>query len=661
MSFFRTPLLYLLVTLFFFTLFSLALARGHYVVGWELLGIAEGIDALEGQTFWEALAAAFRKTRHFQYWNQTNSVLYSLLPALLYTVWPWYYWAQLLTLLSCLVTLIALARFFQVPLSLLFGLMLSSPVLLSHSILGYPYLSLVLPYSLTLMLLLASRQGRVPIWLEIILWLLITELSIHCYELGKTFFIPLILGALLFREISIYRRGAWLLSGCLLGAYLRSLGGSNIESQAEELSARLADLPLGAWRVVEGYIPSFYLDAPYLLLLSGLSLIALKKDKLFWIALLGMNFALLAWGAASNDFFLMPRRSLLLTFTFLLVCFAAWDELSLKKTLRGVFLSVLSLSLVSTLFTTREFILSSPSDQSLPYTLTYDFSVPRSLVDDAERIASISDTLSGRLVIFYGYSFHAENSTIPAALPERLYVLLGPEKFKRQIQLIDILNCRYTCIETTVYKQMNELPSLEYENAFVLLPKPDMKSRFQRTSIKEFLFNKSVLEELPSELKHFTLYFVRKYVAPDPLLIEPLKTDKTYKGRRGFCAQTRQQASLLGGLPEEFPSGVEFLPSPLNYKTDISETKRFSANFRARDQETLLFDGRVDDEMVIRLNNQELYSILGPNDITPFSFPLRVAPGDYELEVFYSNDIAAGVFELSIRGEGGEPELYCRQ
>ena len=97
---------------------------------------------------WGAVREAFYQNRHFWLPFSVYSVPYSLIPGYLARLWPWEYWVHVLVFVTFASTLWTILRAADLPLRdggiLLLGWG-ASPMLLSHSVEGYPWASAFLP------------------------------------------------------------------------------------------------------------------------------------------------------------------------------------------------------------------------------------------------------------------------------------------------------------------------------------------------------------------------------------------------------------------------------------------------------------------------------------------------------------------------------------
>ena len=159
----------------------------------------------------------------------------------------------------------------------------------------------------------------------------------------------------------------------------------------------------------------------------------MRRDRLLWVGLVGFQIAALGWLALQQTpGALWPRRVLLLdTIAVLVVLVAASD----RPRLRPLIVAVLAAANVWQLAETVAWV-RAPRDPEhigwvfpLPYThTTVDYQVPLASVAWTDEI--LRDVYAGkRVVLFYNLEAYQENSTNPTAIPERLYVMLGHQRF----------------------------------------------------------------------------------------------------------------------------------------------------------------------------------------------------------------------------------------
>jgi hypothetical protein len=174
-------------------------------------------------------------------------------------------------------------------------------------------------------------------------------------------------------------------------------------------------------------------DTPVLIPLALVSLLLVRRDRLLWVGLLGFQVASVVWLALQqNPSAIWPRRVLLLDSIAALVVLVAASD---RPRLRPLIVLVLAAANVWQLTETIAWV-RAPRDPEhngwvfpLPYThTTLDYQVPLASVAWADEI--MRDVDAGKQVIlFYNLEAYQENATNPTAIPERLYVRLGHERY----------------------------------------------------------------------------------------------------------------------------------------------------------------------------------------------------------------------------------------
>ena len=84
--------------------------RGPYLFGWEILGAAHGQFLLAMEPFWSAVARIEWSSRHCWYWSNQCSLLYTIPPALLGSLYPSQHWAAVVTFALTLATFAIVTR-----------------------------------------------------------------------------------------------------------------------------------------------------------------------------------------------------------------------------------------------------------------------------------------------------------------------------------------------------------------------------------------------------------------------------------------------------------------------------------------------------------------------------------------------------------------------
>lgn len=397
--------------------------------GWDILGAAEGLRLVATQT--PAEIYAWLRERQFDpslSWN-VYGVPLVLVPGALTWLHPWEHWASVTTFVFTIAAF-ALAAWAVMPPGqrwlVLFGLG-ASGALLSSSICGFAYGSSFWPYAVALAVVFRGRRF-LPSLLGTLFALL---LSWHVQDLGPTVCAVFLLAAIGNRDVPLHLRLMWLAGGAL-GAYLAVVHPPGIVKTRPTVPA-LEHLERTAEQVLAVFKGSERPDTPILLPLSFLAVLLLRRDRPLWYGLLGLQIALVAWLALTEGpDKLWPRRLLLLDSIALLIVVVAATQ---RPRWRPLLLGALAVANVWQLTETLTWV-RAPRDPKgkgfefpLPYThtnLDYMVDLPTTAwTDEIQR-----DIDAGmRVIVLYNMNAYTENSTNPTAVPERLYIRLGHQRF----------------------------------------------------------------------------------------------------------------------------------------------------------------------------------------------------------------------------------------
>jgi hypothetical protein len=409
--------------------------RGVYYPGWDVLGAAQGLYLVSTHTLGEIWE--FYRTHRYSTvtaWNVYGLPI-ALLPGWLASLWPCEWWPHIVTFVLnlCMLGLIGRALALRgaewTIVLLAWG---ASGALLSYSVAGFAYITGFLPYAVALWIVLRLQQH----WLwTLVLAALVTELSWHGQELGRTVFVVFLAAGFLLAGVPWKTRGVWLLAGgwqCL-NALLHPT--FNTARHAElslsgDLFSRLAALGM---RILTGEV-----DVPILFATGLASALLIRRHRWFWRALLGTHVGLIV-ALALNDgptlgvAGVWPRRTLVLLFLCLSLTAAYFKETPRRWVLVGVLLIGNVWQLALTVSWSRQPLDRREADFTLPFTATtLDYMVPFSVVD-WERGILDSIEAGKRVVLVYNLSSWQENATNPAAVLERLYLSLGHERFQESV------------------------------------------------------------------------------------------------------------------------------------------------------------------------------------------------------------------------------------
>jgi len=411
--------------------------RGPYVPGFDLLSAAQGTYNIATQKTADLLASVFANGfRTVGAWN-VEGLPSTLVPGLLTTLWPWEYWAHVVTFVATAAALALLAHALR--LGCRHGLLVvlgagASSAFLSFSVTGFFYMSAILPH--LLFLWAAMRARRRPLW-ALAASVVAAWLAPHVQELGRTVWIDFAAGALLLPRTRITVRAMWLLLGawlCWQSTIHHTFNTSHYAAMRlpplHDCAARLNDLL--------GRLTTLQIDTPGLLIAGALALLLIRRARFFWWAIVGAQLALLLLlavnvGDVEGPNNVWPRRTLLLSFLLLAATATAYRE---RRTWRPVFIAILTAGMLwqvaDTLRSSLRPLDAHAMDRDyfpLPYVHnTIDYTVPFALVDWSALIQADVDT-GRRVVLLYNLLAYDENPTNPAGLLERLYLRLGHARF----------------------------------------------------------------------------------------------------------------------------------------------------------------------------------------------------------------------------------------
>jgi hypothetical protein len=429
--------------------------RGYRYVSWETMGQAFGQYVLSTGTLAEAVRQVFWNTRHFLYFTGEQSLLYSLVPGGLGVLWPWEFWTHVVSLVLWGLSLVLLGRAVGLDARtwpfLLLGLA-ASPVTLSFAVNGGPYIAGVLPHAMALAIT-QSRACRERPGLSLALGLLTTEVSWHCHNMGKLHFVVFLAGAVLIAGVRPATRAAWATAALVELAQLwrfetQAAGGFLVHDIARVLGDPWTPLR----RLVDAMYLSATLDVPVLAWVGVAALFVVRRDAWFYRAIyLGQLAPLVVMAFGSTELF-PPRRVLVAQFYDLALLGAALPRLvrpgrEWRLARWGLAAALLAGAAVQ-LDGLRRFTSTPLSNQvrTLPYTeWVADFYIRQDLVRIAHWIVEQVEA-GRRIVLLYSFETYAENTTDPAALPDRVYLHLGHRRFVDSVLAFSDWRCRYACV-----------------------------------------------------------------------------------------------------------------------------------------------------------------------------------------------------------------------
>lgn len=437
--------------------FSLAMRlvyRGPRYPGWDILGPAHGLFLVSTRSFSDAFSYVFHSTRNFQYWNHTNSLLYTLIPGYLGSLWPWEYWAHLLTFFLFLLTLWLIITLIGLPVRQWWILLLAwgaSPALLSFSVAGYPYVTGLLPHALALWITL-NRRIRQNWLLSLLLCLVANELSWHLYELGKTLFVVFIAAAILHRNVPLRLRAVWLLASATQLRTVLSHQGGTVGTLLNLAPIDSHGISTGMLNLGKALFAYQTLDIPVLFVLGVFSFFFFRSNRLLLFGLLMFQIGLVFVLAMAGPDWIRPRRFLLVEFYCIVSIASMYRESDIVSRLgekpKVALVCLLILGNIWQIADLIEYVKVPVHKRPYPMPFTYsqaDYTVPSSEVDWYLEARSRVDT-GEKLLIIYNLSAYPENTTDPAGALERLYLHLGHDRFLATVFVFGSVKCRYSCL-----------------------------------------------------------------------------------------------------------------------------------------------------------------------------------------------------------------------
>jgi hypothetical protein len=432
--------------------------RGPYIMGWDVIAAAEGLHLASTRSLPGAVAYLFAQSRH--HWNPFPqcSVPFALIPGYLARVWPWEFWPHVLVLAVWLASLGVVLRVARLRLRDAGVVLLAwgaSPSLLSLSVMGMPWASAFLPHVLALWIT-TSASVRRRLLLTIAACVVVAELSWHVYELGKTVGGVFLAAAFLCRGVPLVARVVWLATGGyqLYEAFFvhRSANLTVFAFQAGTTWEAVRPSVMAALAAVRAVGEAFLtqeLDLPVLLALALASLVLVRRERwllrVTFLAQVGLV-VLLAFYDAS---LLRPRRAMLVGSYGILLVAWLWHEAGprLRRIVAAVLIAgnvwqgVDLYRFVETPFPNPGAGFSLPHIRSIDGIGMVGFADVDWLLDLRRRVDA-----GERLLLLENYSCYTENLTNPVAVPERLYVSLGDERFRRSVFIFGKQDCRYDCL-----------------------------------------------------------------------------------------------------------------------------------------------------------------------------------------------------------------------
>jgi len=350
-------------------------------------------------------------------------------------------------------------------------LITSCSAFLSFGVVGYPFLTGILPHALALGLIYSPKLRSRPL-LSFLLGCLIAELSMHCYELGRTALLVFLFYAIFDKKADKKLKLAWIGSASLFLFYIFYFRVSFSNQKLFDYKNIFGVLP-----TLELTLTQAKYDSPLIFILGLVSCFFIKKERVPLILNLFVQWFLIfvlfkSFGPGE----LRSRRFLVLEFYSLLLFLCAWKDSSnktyLNSDLTHIGKLVLTLVFLGSCWQIIDFFKFTRVDiklrnRSLPFTesLADHFvnpSLPQTLTALEKSVAS-----GKKLILLYNFLSYSENTTDPNGLPERLYIRLGHQKFSEQILIFSDIKQRYSHVPIREPKVLADIiPSLKTENSF---------------------------------------------------------------------------------------------------------------------------------------------------------------------------------------------------
>ena len=409
--------------------------RDSYVAGWEVAGAANGLFMVSTHSARELWSYYIGRQFDDIGWPVFGAPV-SLLPGYLASRWPGDWWPQITTPTLVLISLLVLRSAIDLPgrgswiMLLAWG---ASSALLSYSVIGFPYISSILPNALALFAVLRGRGS--------VLWALVgsltaIELSWHVQELGRTIFAIFFAAAILLPRARPVCRVIWLAGGAMQFWLERTHPTYNTVHYAAMTLPPLSSVAFHTFDLLR-HFGTLKPDIPLLIVAGILAAMSLGNERWFWCAVLGFHLGVI-WLLASNSGILegigavWPRRVLMLDFICVAACVAA---VRARRRSAPIVISLLAVGCVWQFGSTVEWAskrldyLNMGWAFPMPYTqTTLDCAVPIMSTDWFKELRATVDD-GRKVLLLYNLTSFDENNTDPAGVIERLYLHLGHERF----------------------------------------------------------------------------------------------------------------------------------------------------------------------------------------------------------------------------------------
>ena len=447
-----------------FSLVLRILHRGLYYPGWDILAAAQGLRLVSTKTLCEIIQ--FYVTQHDNPYlpGGLYGVHGALIPGWLTAMWPWVFWRHAVTFVSVLIVLYIVVRALELPgrdvgiVLLAWG---ASPALLSFSVTGLGYAVGFLPYAVALWTVLRLRRRW---FLTLLCCAIVMELSWHVQELGRTVFVVFLAAAFFLKDASLATRIVWMLTFAIQLWNVQTHHSFNTERYAAMAIPQTADIVPRLQLLGTRLVSKPFIDLPMLYISAFLSLLLMRRHRLFWGALIACHVGLIVWLGISTGLLqgpsgVWPRRVLFATWLCLAAVVACYRSGYGRSLLLGLLLIGNVWQLSDTIRWSRE-PLRRPGAWfgfTLPFTYSkIDSMVHFNIVDWAMTMRA--DVEAGRRVILlYNLSSYYENRTNPVAVLERLYLGLGHRRFMRNVLVFGSVTKRWS---TFPVRPLSEIDSV---------------------------------------------------------------------------------------------------------------------------------------------------------------------------------------------------------
>jgi hypothetical protein len=656
----RQLLLSLYLVAFFAALIGVPVwHRGPFVYGWELVGPAEGYRLLNEEGFVAALRTTWERSRHYFYWTPIASVPFALVPALLRSMHPWPFWPQAVSFAVTLGSVLLCASILRLRRALLLAVLGAAPALAMFAVVGFPYSSILLPFSLALILVFRRRGAPATpasLALELLLWLGVAELTLHCYEMSKIVFLVLLSAAIALAGVPRSRRALWAVGALAFAVGAFRLGGGNLGQikGTAPFALLVAAAPSRLLLAGRDLLTDWAYSSLVVLPLALAALVCVERDACFWRVLwFGTLVPVLALALQGPDQ-VRTRRLLLLLFCSALLVVLAWDGLTRTPARRAAVVGLMAAGHLMALATVARFVARPIAAHALPWTASpADFVLDPGLLRDAQRLIELVRKGQAPHVLVYGYGAYPENTTDPQALPERLLLGLGYETFSRRVFLLDRPRCRYSCLASFPEEA---LPAIAMAGPFYVHIYRDRETAFT----EDLLLGSSERQPLNGQLQRFTTVLVTRYVSP--VLELPRAEDilTAGPGRPGLCLgllPKRRAVELLADAADG-PKGAATVVGPEDRFAPAEPTSaRVWADVDNPSAGPLdaELEAAIHDELAVRVNGRVVLASFGEKPTTTARVALRLAPGRNHLEGVYTNLVGRGFLRLVVRDRAGRP------